>query len=80
MSPLRPLPITVLLATALAGYCPGRSAGQSVLLWQIGTADDNTAELALGPKDYANYAGDPLFVNGYLNGYGTVEIPRRGVR
>ncbi|OHB70156.1 MAG: hypothetical protein A2V70_14855 [Planctomycetes bacterium RBG_13_63_9] len=74
MSPLRLFPITVLLATVLlaavllptvlTGLCPGQSAGQSALLWQIGTADDNTAELALGPKDYADYAGDPLFVVG----------------
>ena len=33
-------------------------------LFEIGTADNNTAELALGPKDYAKYAEDPLFVAG----------------
>ncbi len=33
-------------------------------LFEIGKADNSTAELALGPKDYAQYKEDPLYVVG----------------
>ena len=34
------------------------------LLWEIGTADNDTSELALGPDGYGRYTKDPLFVVG----------------
>jgi len=40
------------------------SAGQAEWLWQIGKADDETRDLALAPKGYARFGGDPLFVVG----------------
>jgi len=33
-------------------------------LWRIGSADGDTADLALGPDGYAQFAGDPLFIVG----------------
>jgi len=33
-------------------------------LWRIGSADGDTADLALGPDGYAKFAGDPLFIIG----------------
>jgi alpha-mannosidase len=48
-----------------AGLCSG--ADQHIL-WQIGTSDNDTADLALGPADHAQYsrrfAVDPVFVIG----------------
>jgi hypothetical protein len=44
--------------------CQPASAEQTRLLWQIGARDNNTAEFALGPRDYAKFADDPLFVVG----------------
>jgi len=34
------------------------------LLWQIGKADDDTAEFALAPNGYEKYGNDPTFIIG----------------
>ncbi len=52
----------VLLSVMLS--CQLTLAEQSRLLWQIGAPDNKTTEFALGPKDYANFADDPLYVVG----------------
>ncbi len=44
--------------------CQVASAEEPRLLWQIGSPDGKTAEFALGPKDYAKFADDPLYVVG----------------
>jgi hypothetical protein len=44
--------------------CQPASAEQTRLLWQIGTRNNGTAGFALGPKNYANFTDDPLFVVG----------------
>jgi alpha-mannosidase len=54
---------------ALAAWlavCPATwaSAEQAEILWQIGQADDDTAEFALAPNGYNQYGEDPLFVIG----------------
>ena len=64
---MKRLPWTMLcLLAVLALEClPALGAAeQGELLWQIGKPDNNTAELALGPKDYAKFTEDPLFVVG----------------
>jgi hypothetical protein len=50
-------------------WCPsGLAAGENTLLWQIGKADNNTAEFALGPDRSNQYStafpNDALFVTG----------------
>ena len=40
------------------------SAEQPRLLWQVGQPDNNTAEFALGPGNYAQYDQDGLFLVG----------------
>jgi len=54
-----------LIGVAFFGLVTARtSADQAKTLWEIGTADDNTADLALGPAGYARYEEDALFVVG----------------
>ena len=64
---MRRLPWTMFcsLAALVLGCLPALGAAdEGTLLWQIGKADNNTAELALGPKGYARFSADPLFVVG----------------
>jgi len=42
----------------------GTPAAEAKLLWQIGKPDNNDAEFALAPSQYAKYTDDPLFVVG----------------
>lgn len=55
-----------LLATLWATYqAPEAAAAEDLkLLWQIGKADNDTAEFALAPNQYGRYAEDPLFIVG----------------
>ncbi len=57
---------TVLATTILGGPRAAEPAkpGDAKPLWQVGTPDNNTAEFAFAPKDYAKYGDDPLFVVG----------------
>lgn len=41
------------------------AAEETKTLWQIGKADNHTADLALGPKGYADFGRDPLFIAGH---------------
>ena len=58
----------VLLMLLFCGGLAGSAAGQSRLLWQIGKADNNTAEFALGPDRSNQYSSgfpnDAMFVAG----------------
>ncbi len=49
---------------AAGGTKGGTDAGKGELLWQIGKADNDTRELALGPGGYARFSADPLYVVG----------------
>jgi hypothetical protein len=40
-------------------------ADERTILWQIGTSNNDTAEFADGPSDYAAYRSPPLFVVGH---------------
>jgi len=57
--------IVIAVIFVFAGLCFG--ADQHVL-WQIGSSDNDTADLALGPADHAQYSSrfamDPVFVIG----------------
>ena len=44
--------------------CQVASGEPTRLLWQIGVPDGKTAQFALGPKDYARFNDDPLYVVG----------------
>jgi len=48
----------------VAVLCNQAFAAEGRFLWKIGEADRNTAEFALGPKDFANYSQDANFVVG----------------
>ena len=52
----------VLLSCVFSGQVV--SAKPTRLLWQVGVPDGRTAQFALGPKDYAKFADDPLYVVG----------------
>ena len=52
------------LVVVVRPFMPGSSGEPIRLLWQIGIPDNKTAEFALGPKDYAKFNDDPLFVVG----------------
>ena len=57
------------LALLLVCMClAGPAAGESTLLWQIGTADNDTAEFALGRAGHGLYSArfphDALFIAG----------------
>jgi len=57
---------TVLLTTCCLLLAFGSAAAEETkTLWQIGKADNSTADLALGPKGYAAYDRDPMFVVGH---------------
>jgi len=56
------LPFLVALL-ALAAAAPAE-AGALELLWEIGKADNNTAEFALAPNGYARFEADPVFIVG----------------
>ena len=49
-------------------FLAGSAAGQNITLWQIGKADNNTAEFALGPDKSNQYSTsfphDVIFVAG----------------
>jgi len=51
------------VATLLA-WLPLVQAAETAPLWSIGVADGDNAELALAPKGYARFAGDPVFIVG----------------
>jgi predicted alpha-1,2-mannosidase len=57
---LVPLAATLLGCSALQG-----AEGQSQTLWQIGKADNDTAEFALAPDGYRQYGRDGLFLVGH---------------
>jgi hypothetical protein len=55
----------LLLALGMFGLTTASAvADEPGYLWQIGQADNSTADLALGPKDYQQYKEDPLYVIG----------------
>ena len=56
--------ISVLPALALFAWCIPAFAGESALLWEIGSRDNDTQELALGRHRYAEFREDPLFIVG----------------
>jgi len=62
---------TVVLMLLLCSPLTGLAAEDNKLLWQIGKADNNTAEFALGPDRSNQYSGtfpqDVLFVAGQSN-------------
>ena len=53
-----------LIIALFAVLCGQAAAADEQFLWQIGKDDHNTAELALGPKDYEKFSQDPVFVVG----------------
>ncbi|MHC4177872.1 MAG: polysaccharide lyase family protein, partial [Planctomycetota bacterium] len=55
-----------LLVTLWATYPVGAAAAAEdlKLLWQIGKADNNTAEFALAPDRFGQFREDPLFIVG----------------
>ena len=59
---------TLLLTLLLCACSAGPAVGQDKLLWQIGTADNDTAEFALGPDKSNQYSShfphDVMFVAG----------------
>ena len=61
------LPLLVALL-ALAGATPAEAgalrAGALKLLWEIGKADNNTAEFARAPNGFAGFEADPVFIVG----------------
>lgn len=56
--------LILLFALAVLAQQSPTVAAEPAVLWQIGTADNNTAELALGPAGYQRYKEDPLFLVG----------------
>src|SRR5262245_58472761 len=50
--------ILTCLASLLTFAAPDNS------IWQIGQFDNDTAELALGPRDYRRYSADAIFLVG----------------
>ena len=58
--------ISLFVAFALvqAGEQSADALNPADCLWQIGVADNNTTEFALGPKGYGEYAKDGLFIVG----------------
>jgi hypothetical protein len=58
--------LSVLLLTAPGQSGPAVSAGSEKMntLWQIGEADSDTREFALGPDGYRDFARDAFYVVG----------------
>lgn len=51
------LKFTLYMALILLTVLPVLTSGQEKVLWQIGKADNHTAEFALGPADHPQYIG-----------------------
>ena len=60
--------VTVVLSSLLwavaAGDLVAAPEGKAELLWEIGKADNDTGEFALGPDGYAKFQEDPVYVVG----------------
>lgn len=56
--------ITISAVALVFAASPLWAAESQPFLWQIGTADDDTAEFALAPKGYERYGEDPMFIIG----------------
>ena len=64
MKPFDWKPAAALAALLMLVAAASSSAEEPKLLWQIGQPDNDTAEFALGPKGYARYDRDGLFLVG----------------
>lgn len=56
--------VSVLSALAVSALCGPAVAAEPALLWEIGSRDNDTQELALGRDGYAEFREDPLFIIG----------------
>lgn len=56
--------VSALSALAVSALCGPAVAAEPALLWEIGSRDNDTQELALGRDGYAEFREDPLFIIG----------------